>query len=61
MGYVNLAAITLKYLSKYRKQSQELVNYNNFQPFFAKKLAINIITDYRKATASDFRTKLGFN
>ena len=32
LDHANLRVITSKYLSKYRKPRQELVNCNNFQP-----------------------------
>ena len=60
---INLAATTLKYFSKYRKQRKELVSCNNLQPyrsFSFQKLAIKVIMDCKTATV-EFRTKVGFN
>ena len=64
LEHANVAAITLKYPLKHRKQRQELINCGNYQPcrrFLKEKLATKIIMDCRAAAAVDFRNRLGFN
>ena len=64
MQHANVAATTLKYLSKYRKQKKELVSCNNLQRYrnsLFKKLIIKVIMDCTTATTVEFRAKLGFN
>ena len=60
----NLAAVTLQYPLKYRKQRQELQNCGNCQPcriFLKERLAMQIILDCRTTPAVNFRTRLGFH
>ena len=60
----NLAAVTLQYPLKYRKQRQELQNCGNCQPcriFLKESLAMQIIIDCRTTPAVNFRTRLGFH
>ena len=64
LQHANVAATTLKYLSKYRKQKKELVSWNNLQRYrnsLFEKLIIKVIMDCTTATTVEFRTKLGFN
>ena len=60
----NLAAVTLQYPLKYRKQRQELQNCGNCQPcriFLKESLAMQIIIDCRTTPEVNFRTRLGFH
>ena len=57
LKHSNLAAVTLQYPPRYRKQRQE------FMPcriFLKERLAMQIIMDCRTTPAVNFRTKLGF-
>ena len=63
LKYSNLAALTLQYPPKYRKQRQDLQNYGNYQPcriFLKEILAMQIIMYCKSTTVVNFRTKLGF-
>ena len=63
LKHSNLAAVTLQYPQKYRKQRQELQNCGKYQPcriFLKEILAMQIIMDCRTTPAVIFRTKLGF-
>ena len=64
LKHSNLAAVTLQYPLKYKKQRQELQNCGNYQPcriFLKESLAIQIIMDCRSTPAVDFKTRLGFS
>ena len=65
LKHSNLAAVTLQYPLKYRKQRQELQNCGNCQPcriFLKESLAtMQIIMDCRTTPAVTFRTKLGLS
>ena len=59
----NLAAVTLQYPPKDRKQRQELQNCGKYHPckiFLKQSLAMQIIMDCRTTPVVNFRTKLGF-
>ena len=63
LKHSNLAAVTLQYPVKYRKQRQELQNCGNYQPcriFLKESLAVQIIIDCRTTPAVNSRTKLAF-
>ena len=63
LKHSNLAAVTLQYPVKYRKQRQELQNCGNYQPcriFLKESLAAQIIIDCRTTPAVNSRTKLAF-
>ena len=60
----NLAAVTLQYPPKYRKEKEELRNCGKYQPcriFLKESLAMQIITDCRTTPPINFRTRLGFS
>ena len=60
--HANLPAATLQYLSKLRKQSQELQNRVKYHPcrrFLKKDFTRQIIMDCRKTPAVDLKTRLG--
>ena len=64
LKHSNLAAVTLQYPSKYRKQRQKLQSCGNYQPcriFLKESLAIQIIMNCRTTPAVDFKARLGFN
>ena len=64
LGHANLPAITLQCSSDLRKQRQELQDCSNYQTcrrFLKEYFAIQIIIDYRKTTALNFKARLGFN
>ena len=63
LKHSNLAAVTLQYPPKYRKQRQELKKCGKYQPcriFLKESLAVPIIMDCRTIPAVNFRTRLGF-
>ena len=64
LKHSNLAAITLQYSSKLRKQRQELHDCGNHQPcrrFLEEDFAMQIIMDCGTTPTVNFNSKLGFN
>ena len=64
LRHSNLAAVTLQYTPKYRKQRKELQDCGNHQYLtilLKESIAMQIIMDCRTRSAVNFGKRLGFN